>query len=423
MSMHGRVFYGWVVVGALSVVLAVAAGLGFYNVSVYLRVLTAEGGFSLAGASGATALFFVVFGLAGIPIGRLLGRVDGRWVIVAGALLGGLALLLLGLVTALWQLYAVYALFGLGFAASSMVPATTLVTRWFVRRQALALSVATTGLSVGGVLITPLSAAWIERVGLAVTTPWLALGYVVGIAPIAVLLVRADPGQLGLAPDGGAATPSTPAPAALLPYAEAVRSRTFRTLSVAFLLLFLAQVGGFTHLYTLVSERLDVGAAALTLSVIAVASIVGRFAGAAVLARVPVARFTLWLAVVQTVSLAALALAGDSTVVLAAAALFGTTIGNVLVVGPLLLVEAFGGRDYARLYALLQLVATLGIAAGPVLLGVLRGGSGGYALPYLLAAVASTLAAAVLATLPAGGPDLVQSPTTAPSVRGSEPPV
>ena len=188
-----RVFYGWVVVAAVFTVLTFASGLGFYNATVYLQALVEERGFSIGAASGATAVFFVVFGLAGLPIARLLNRYDPRWVIASGALVGGLALLLLGHLEELWQLYAVYAVFGLGFAAASFVPGTTLVTRSFSERRALALSIATTGLSMGGIVITPASAALIARYGLGSVSPWLAGLLVLGIAPVALLFVRSSP--------------------------------------------------------------------------------------------------------------------------------------------------------------------------------------------------------------------------------------
>lgn len=42
------------VVGAVFAMLAVAAGLGFYNMTVYLRALVDERGFSVGQVSGAT---------------------------------------------------------------------------------------------------------------------------------------------------------------------------------------------------------------------------------------------------------------------------------------------------------------------------------------------------------------------------------
>ena len=391
-------FYGWVVVGAVFIVLTFASGLGFYNATVYLQALVEERGFSIGAASGATAVFFVVFGLAGIPIARLLGRWDPRWVLVSGALVGGVALLLLGRVRELWQVYAAFALFGCGFAAASFVPGTTLVTRWFRRRRALALSVATTGLSVGGVVITPASAAFIGREGLAVASPWLAGLFVLGIAPVALLLVRPDPAAMGLRPDGADGPDAEETGGASgVTLREAVGTPFFAAVTLGFALLLLTQVGGLAHLFPLATEGVGAGAAATAVSTVAFASIVGRFAGAWVLGRVSPMRFAVVVAVVQAAAIAVLALASSGVVLLAGAALFGATVGNVLILAPIVLVSAFGTRDYASIYSVNQLLTTVGIAAGPVLVGVLRDATSGYAAPLLISAGVSLLAAGALA--------------------------
>ncbi len=81
---------------------------------------------------------------------------------------------------------------------------------------------------------------------------------------------------------------------------------------------------------------------------------------------------------------------------LPAAAVFGSTVGNVLMAHPLLLSQAFGVRDYARIFSTSNLVATLGIASGPAVLGVAYDVTGGYAVPFALASVASVAAAGLL---------------------------
>ena len=195
-------FYGWRVVAALFVMLAVSSGLGFYSVAVFLEALTSHQGFSVSAVSGATALLFVTSGIAGLFVADLISRYDPRVPIAIGALIASIALVLIGQVEELWQVYATYTLFGVGFAASSLLPGMTLVTRWFVRRRALAISVASTGLSFGGVVLTPLAAAGIERYGLEVTTLWMAVTYLVGIVPVTAVVLRPYPATLGLLPDG-----------------------------------------------------------------------------------------------------------------------------------------------------------------------------------------------------------------------------
>ncbi len=394
----GRLFYGWAVVAAVFVLLTVSAGLGFYNVTVYLRALIAEQGFSLGATSAATAMFFCVNGVAGVPVARLLARYDPRTTITAGALLGSLALALLGRVTELWQLYAVYTLFGAGFAASSLVPGTTIVTRWFARRRALALSIASTGISVGGIVVTPLSAALINRYGLGTVMPWLAGAYLAGVVPVAWLVLRPDPAARGLEPDGDPAPPAgAPAAPAGTAYRDAVSSRFFAAVTAAYVLLMFAQVGGIAHLFNLVSERRGEPAAALAVSVLAASSLAARLAGGVALGRWSATAFTLVLAVLQGIALAVVAAATATPAVLAGAVIFGVTVGNLLMLHPLLLAEAFGVRDFARVYARSQLVATAGIASGPLLVGAIAGRTGGYTLALALAALASAAGAAVLA--------------------------
>ena len=90
--------------------------------------------------------------------------------------------------------------------------------------------------------------------------------------------------------------------------------------------------------------------------------------------------------------------ATSSTVVLlAGVALFGVTVGNVLILAPIVLVSAFGVSDYPSIYSVNQPLMTVGIAAGPVLIGVLRGATAGYTTPLLIAALASLAAAGALA--------------------------
>ena len=145
----------------LFVVMALSSGLGFYNHAVLIQALAQTGNFSVTSASSAVSLFFIVSGLTGLVVAPILERVDARWIICAGAMISALGLALLSSVSTLFELYIVYFLFGVGFCASGLLPATTLIARWFVVYRARALSIASTGLSVGGMLITPLSAEWV----------------------------------------------------------------------------------------------------------------------------------------------------------------------------------------------------------------------------------------------------------------------
>src|SRR5690606_9426892 len=69
-------FYGWYVVAAVFTIMTVTAGLGFYNLSVYLKAFVAQGGFSVSATSGATACFFIASGITGLGVASLIERYD-----------------------------------------------------------------------------------------------------------------------------------------------------------------------------------------------------------------------------------------------------------------------------------------------------------------------------------------------------------
>ncbi|MGI9645948.1 MAG: MFS transporter [Ilumatobacteraceae bacterium] len=403
-------FPGWRVVAGCFIVLTVSSGLAFYGLAVYLNALSNEQGWPLGQISAGTTIFFVVSGATGLVVARLIAEHDVRYVMIAGAVIAGGALALLGQVDSQWQLYLVYAVFAVGFAACGLVPATTVVTRWFHVRRSVALSVASTGLSVGGILLTPLAKRLIDENGLAVSTPWLGLMMVVGIVPVAWFLVRPDPVRDGWAPDGARlAAGASPPPPTGVHYGDAVTTRFYRAVTWGYVLALGSQVGGIQQLVKLVEERTDPETARFAITAVAATSVVARLAGGRIVQFVPMTKFTAAVAGVQAVSLVFLAVAESTAALFLAIVLFGVTIGNLLMLQPLLIAERFGVVDYARIYSRSQFIVIIGVAGGPLLLGWLYDESGSYRVPYVTASVLCVFGAALIA---------VAGPAT---LRGNEP--
>jgi MFS family permease len=399
-------FPGPRVVAGCFIVLTVTSGLAFYGLAVYLNAFSRERGWPVASVSLATTLFFVVSGVIGLVVARIIARRDVRVVIVAGGVLGGAALAVLGRVEDRWQLYVVYAVFAVGFAGAGLVPATTVVTRWYHQRRSVALSVASTGLSVGGIVITPFAKWLIDRQGLESATPILAVVWVVGIIPLALWLVRPDPAPLGWTPDGARVSLTEPLAAATgVRFADAIRTRFYVAVTVGYLLVLGSQVGAIQQLVKLVEERTDQGTAAAATVALAGMSVIARLAGGRIVSRLPMIGFTSGLAATQAVAIVAIAFADGAVALFAAILLFGATVGNILMLQPLLIAERFGVVDYPRIFSRSQFFTMFGVAGGPLLLGWLYDHAGGYRTSYLVAAVCSLVGAAVLAW---GGPVTVR---------------
>ena len=411
-STGGGIFYGWYIVAAVFVMMTVTAGLGFYNLSIYLRAFVAERDFAVSVASGATAAFFVASGAAGLFVAQAMEKYDPRWIIAISAVLGGLVLANAGLVTQVWHIYVFYTLFGVAYAGCALIPGTTLVARWFSRRRSAALSYASTGLSLGGILLTPLSAQLIDDYGIEIASRWLGLIFVLGIVPVALLVIRAAPETMGLAVDGDKVTTGEEQRSGQdgILFSQAIKSRFFKFCVIAFAFAMMAQVGAIAHQYSLVFGRTNsADTAALTLALMATSSIVGRLLGGWALAYLPSRGFIMTLQIVQALALACFALSETTPALIASAILFGLTVGNLLMMQPLIIAEAFGVRAYARLYSISQLVMTAGVASGPLVLGLVFDALGGYQSAFFVISGASLVALAIFSlTGPVDGPAKAQ---------------
>lgn len=382
---------GWLAVAGGFVSLALCGGLGFYNLSVYLSALQETGGFSLSAVSGATAVFFLATGVAGVGAASLIRRYDPRVVLLVGVVLAAGSLVVLGRVHTPLQLYVVYVVFGAGFAFASMVPVTTVLLGWFPDSGAGPLAVATTGLSVGGAVFAPVTAAAIDRSDLATVTLWLGvLWFVLGGLAAAMLRPRdPSPGASGgAATAAGAQEVADPVPGRLRPAA-------FVAISTACMLIFLVQVGSITHLITLADER-EIPSATAVIPVLAGLAVVIRLACVPLIVRTSVVPFTAGVAAFQVAAAALFATADSQLELFAGAALLSISLGNVVVIIPLLIIEVFGHHDHARVFSWVSLVGQVGLAGGPLLIALVHDASGGYGVPFSALAVGSALAALLL---------------------------
>lgn len=399
-----RRFFGWAVLPAVGYSLFVGAGLIFYAMSVLLQALIAETGYSVAQISAANTIFLLVSGLAGIAVGELIARFDIRWTVSFGTLLVALSYRLLPGVSSLGEIYAAYVLLALGYAMTALIPATTLVARWFIRRRALALALTQSGLSLGGIILTPLLAAALETQGLSALHRPIFMVVILANIPFCLWLMRPEPAAIGQFPDGDTPAPDTTGNAGMAAHI-ALRTRFFRCAVLAAILALMAQVGTIAHIYNWALERADAEAAAGMVAVLALASFLGRLICGALLDRFDLFRFALTLYVTQASVLVLIAFAHGSWAAAAASFAFGLTVGNILMLQPLLIGAAFGLRDYPRLLSYFQLLMNFGVAAGPIFIGLVYDFAGGYQTAFLAMAVAALGAALAMAR--AGAPDLV----------------
>jgi len=179
--------YGWVMV----LVVFVLSGLAFgsmASISVFLKPISADFGWS----RGATSLAYTVASLASALFGVIWGIVADkygtRWFGLAGATAMTLCLYLLSAQTSLFQFYLLYFLYGALGGALLFSPLYANVGFWFRENPGLALGIAASGGAVGQAFIPHLSGYLINASGWQDAYVSLAFIYAVIAFPFALLI-------------------------------------------------------------------------------------------------------------------------------------------------------------------------------------------------------------------------------------------
>ena len=391
-------FPGWWVVGGCFTILFFSSALGFYGMSVYLNAFSKELGWKISSLSIATTFFFLVGGITNMLVARLIAKFDVRILIYIGAVVGAGSLYMLGHVSQKWHLFVVYGVFAVAWSCSGLTTATTVVTRWFHTKRAPGIAAASSGLSMGGVVLTPIIKKLIDAKQMSGASPYLALIWFVGMCVPAYLLIRPDPLALNWMPDGQPKPENHISELPGVSLADAVRTKFFWVVTIGYVLVMGSQVGAIQQIVKLVEERTSPGTAALATSVLSGASVVFRLIGGRIIPKFPLAKFMVFIAVMQGVAIILIGQMEGTIPLMLAIGLFGAMVGNVLMMQSLLIAQRFGVKDYPRISARSGLVSLTGTAIGPILIGTIRDSSGGYTVPYLVAGCISLIGALIFTT-------------------------
>jgi MFS family permease len=181
--------YSWIRL-AVSITLSTLGCVGLWSLAVALPAVQADFGVHRAGASLPYTLTMIGFMIGGIMVGRLADRFG-----ILPPLAGGTILMCLGyILTASAPTLPVFAVvsgvtIGLGSAAS-FAPLVADASLWFDRHRGLAISLATIGSSLSGVVWPPIIQHFIAGVGWRQTHIGIGIFCLATMLPLALVLRR-----------------------------------------------------------------------------------------------------------------------------------------------------------------------------------------------------------------------------------------
>ncbi|MDB5620349.1 MAG: transporter [Tardiphaga sp.] len=386
-------YAGWRIVGVCFCLATFGWALGFYGQSVYLAELQRVHGWPASTVASATTFFYLIGALLVVFLSEAIRAFGPRACLLVGVVAMAGATVLLGQITAPWQLYAVNALLAFGWAGTSLGAVTNTLGLWFDKRRGMAISLALNGASFGGIVGVPLLVAAIAHFGFSGAMIAAAVAMVVTLVPVILFFVGKPPSERSLISGNPADTQTSPQ----------IRTRAFRdvgflTLMIAFALALFAQVGFIVHLISYLDALIGRERAAGAMALMTLMAVIGRVLFSAVIDRLPQRRASAVCFLSQAVALVVVINARQDALLFFGCALFGFSVGNLITLPALIVQREFDARSFGVLINLITAVTQVTYAFGPGMIGWLRDLSGSYAAPFY-ACMALQLVAAVLILL------------------------
>lgn len=388
--MGNRDRQAWIIAISMFIALFFLWGGGYNTSPVFLGALLKSFHWSHERVSWIAAVLSLSVGIAGPIAGWLLDRIEARFVMGAGAALAGAGFIAASHANTFAGLVCAVVILGVGLGSSALLPASLIIANWFGERRGAALGLATAGMESGGMAMTYLSGYIIATHGWRAAYLLLAAPVIVLVVPLLLIVARTRPRD---ATSKSVAESARDLPG--LEIGEALATRTFWMLVVVELTYGLAIGGTFLHLVAFLegygyAER----SSALVVSVVLGMAAIGKPTFGAMADRIG-GKNALGVSFVM-IAVGVFILLGAQNFWMVALWIVwaGLAGASPIALVPLVLSEALGLKRFGTLFGWLGLILTIGLFAGPLMVGWITDVTGSYTEGFELCSLIALFGAA-----------------------------
>jgi sugar phosphate permease len=391
-----KIFYGWWIVLATSLIHFWGAGTFFYSFTAFFNPLVEDFGWSYTATSLAASIRSVEGGVASPLVGLAADRFGARKLLLFGSLVSGTGFLLFSRIDSLMSFYLVFLFLSIGSSFLFPVAGWTAVTGWFVKKRGTAIGILSAAIGLGGGLVYLVNAL-IALYGWRTTLVIIAIGmWVVGIP--CSLVVRHRPEPYGLAPDGDRdlalqsggtehSAESSPEFSGDFSFGKAIRTRAYWGIALAVTVSAASLHAVVVHVMPhLISVEFTREKASLAAALLVFVSIAGRFGMGWFSNRADSRRLLAISFLLQTLGLIFLTGAKDIGWVVAFIAAFGPGYGGAITLRLTLQAHYFGRRAFGTIQGSFMALMMVGTISSPLLTGMCYDHFGSYRLAWFVLA-------------------------------------
>jgi MFS family permease len=271
-------------------------------------------------------------------------------------------------------------IFGIGLSTVDVIALST-IARWFVKKRGIVTGIVKVGTGFGQMVIPFLVSILIIRYG------WRSSCVIVGVSVLIILvaiaqLLRRDPGQMDLLPDGDASGSTDGAALDMkgLSLREAIRTRQLWTMCAAMLAIVYCLMTVMVHIAPYAREmNVSPTRAAGVLSTIGGVSMAGRFISGIAIDRVGSKKVIIFCFILLVAVLLWLQIATEMWMLYLFAVIYGLAHGGFFTSFSPIVAEFFGIKSHGALFGITMFFGAFGGALGPLMAGYVFDVTGAYA--------------------------------------------
>jgi len=388
MKTDTRVFYGWKIVAASIIILAV--GLGMFTSTNSLFVIPVSYDFGVTrGQFTLHRTIITLIGAASMAVyGKAIQRFGIKKILLLGAVMLGLVTIAYSFANSLWQFYVLAFINGAFVHAVGFMVIGILVSDWFEDKKGFATGLAFAGSGLGGAIMIPIVSQVMELTDWRFAYRFMGVVGIVILLPIIIFLIKEKPENIGLKPytlpDSNKSDKNTESDVGI-PFKAAQKTCRFWLLLTSFFLITTFAAATNTHTAPFLS---DLGYPIATVSAVVSLFMIALTGGKIVLGLVydrfgVMAGNSVIIACCFIFPIAAL-LSHIPAFPWVYALTMGMASCGVSVPVSILIIRHFGQRDFPVIFSFFTMLTTLGAAVSVPLMGAVHDNMGSYQLAWFV---------------------------------------
>ncbi len=406
-----KIYYGWYIAGIAFWAYFLSVGTGFYAFNAFLEPLCSARGWTRTDMNLALVIG-TIFGFSSQYIyGSVLIKTGVRVLMLAGSIIAGISFIFIARVQTLWEFYLFYSLLFIGNGAYGGIVASSAVNNWFVDKRGKAIGFATAGMSLSGAVLPIVALILIQHTGIENAALYIGL-IMASFGPLAWMVVKDWPEEMGMAPDGLAIPPKTytagqiqihvpPSAATQTEWnlAKLVRTDIFWKLGLAFGLLMIGTVGVMSQLKP---RFADTGfshfTAMMMMAATALVGAVGKYSWGMMCDRFEARRVAVGMTVANALGLGLGLIKNSMAALIIFIPVFGFSMGGIMSTFPIIVATLFGRKNFASVLRYISIFLILQMF-GYLIAGRSFDITGSYDTAYMIFIGLDIIAALLLCSL------------------------